>query len=215
MTEKHYDYIKNPQEIENRSFEIIGEEMGEHQFSENELKIIKRIIHTTADFEYQNLTHIHPDAIRNGLEALKSGCDIYADTNMITMGVNKRALEKLGCRIYNLVNDEEVVKTAKEQGITRSMAGIDKAASDQRIKIFAVGNAPTALYRIMELEQQGKVHPMLIIGAPVGFVGAAESKEALLESGLVNITTRGRKGGSTIVVSIINALLYILDEDRW
>lgn len=205
-------YIKNPKEIETKSFEIIGAEMAPHAFSEEELRIVKRVIHTTADFTYQDLLKIHPQAIRAGIEALKKGCDIYADTNMIVSGVSQINLEKLNCRIYSLVRDEKVVKIAKEKEITRSMAGIDACYNNDRVKIFMIGNAPTALYRILEQSKETGKKPDLIIGVPVGFVGAAESKEALVESEHTYITVQGRKGGSTVAVSILNALLYMIED---
>lgn len=205
-------YIKNPKEIEIRSFEIIGEEMTPHDFSPEELKIIKRVIHTTADFTYQDLVKIHPDAIRKGIQALKAGCDIYADTNMIASGVSLKNLERLDCRIYSLVRDERVAQIAKEKSITRSMAGIDACYDNERVKIFMVGNAPTALYRILEQSEETGRKPELIIGVPVGFVGAAESKKALVESDHTYITVEGRKGGSTVAVSILNALLYMIED---
>ncbi len=202
-------YIKVPMDIEKRSFEIIGEEMGSHNFSERELSVVKRVIHTTADFEYKDLIRIDEKSIDKALSLLKKGCKIYTDTQMIKSGINKKALEKLGCEIVNYVSTEEAFKIAKEKNITRSMAAIE-IAMNEGIEFFVFGNAPTALYRLIELYREGKADPKFVIGAPIGFVGAAESKEELLKTDLENITIRGRKGGSTVSVAMVNALMYMV-----
>lgn len=205
------DYIKIPMDIEKRSFEIIGEEMGEHSFSERELKIIKRVIHTTADFEYKDLVHIRDGAIDDALKLLKSGTTIYTDTNMALAGINKKALKKLNCSVVCYVDREDVAVIAKERGITRSMASIEKAVQDG-VKFFIFGNAPTALFRLKELILEGKADAGFIIGAPIGFVGAAESKVEIEKLDVPMITVRGRKGGSTVAAAIVNALMYMLVE---
>lgn len=204
------NYLKDPKEIERRSFEIITEELGEKKFEENMGKIVKRVIHTTADFEYADLLEFHPEAIEAGKKAIKDGCCIYSDTQMIIGGVNKKTLSKVGVRMFNFVHDEDVAKKALETGITRSMIALEKAASDKNIRIFAVGNAPTALFTLKRLIEEEKANPDLIIGVPVGFVGAAESKESIRDLGIPYIITRGRKGGSTVAAAIINALLYMV-----
>ncbi|MCI5635905.1 MAG: precorrin-8X methylmutase [Sarcina ventriculi] len=202
-------YIKVPMDIEKRSFEIIGEEMGNHDFSDRELNVVKRVIHTTADFEYKDLIRIDEQSIDKALSLLKKGCKIYTDTQMIKSGINKKALEKLGCEIVNYVSTEEAFRIAKERNITRSMAAIE-IAMNEGIEFFVFGNAPTALYRLIELYREGKAKPKFVIGAPIGFVGASESKEELLKTDLDNITIRGRKGGSTVSVAIVNALMYMV-----
>ena len=202
-------YIKVPMDIEKRSFEIIGEEMGNHDFSDRELNVVKRVIHTTADFEYKDLIRIDEQSIDKALSLLKKGCKIYTDTQMIKSGINKKALEKLGCEIVNYVSTEEAFRIAKERNITRSMAAIEIAMNEGR-EFFVFGNAPTALYRLIELYREGKAKPKFVIGAPIGFVGASESKEELLKTDLDNITIRGRKGGSTVSVAIVNALMYMV-----
>ncbi|WP_195926406.1 precorrin-8X methylmutase [Sarcina ventriculi] len=202
-------YIKVPMDIEKRSFEIIGEEMGNHDFSDRELNVVKRVIHTTADFEYKDLIRIDEQSIDKALSLLKKGCKIYTDTEMIKSGINKKALEKLGCEIVNYVSTEEAFRIAKEKNITRSMAAIE-IAMNEGIEFFVFGNAPTALYRLIELYREGKAKPKFVIGAPIGFVGASESKEELLKTDLDNITIRGRKGGSTVSVAIVNALMYMV-----
>ena len=204
-------YIKNPMEIEETSFEIIGDEMGNHDFTEDELKVVKRVIHTTADFEYMELIEISKDAINVGKEILKNNPIIYTDTNMALSGINKKALEKLNGKAICYVNLEEVHKEAKEKGITRSMAAVEKASADS-VDIFVFGNAPTALFRLKELIKEKKANPKLIIAVPVGFVGASESKENLEELNIPYITVKGRKGGSTVAASIINALMYMVVE---
>ncbi|MGL4570406.1 MAG: precorrin-8X methylmutase [Clostridium sp.] len=201
------NYIKNPMEIENKSFEIIGSEMKDHNFNEEQLMIVKRVIHTTADFEYADLIKISDGAIEAAREAFKHNPTIYTDTNMALSGINKRALGKLEGKAICYVNLEEVHKEAKEKGITRSMAAVSKAASDN-VDIFVFGNAPTALFKLKELIKDGKVAPKLIIAVPVGFVGAAESKENLEELNIPFITVKGRKGGSTVAAAIVNALMY-------
>lgn len=202
------DYMKSPMGIEKRSFEIIGSEMHEHNFSEEELQIVKRVIHTTADFEYQDLIEISEWAIEAGVSALKSGAKIYTDTTMALSGMNKRALKELNASVECYVGLEEVFKLAKEKEITRSMAGVELAAKEN-VDIFVFGNAPTALFKLRELIKEGKANPKLIVAVPVGFVGASESKEDLDELGIPYIRVKGRKGGSTVAAAIINALLYM------
>ncbi len=205
------NYIKVPQDIEKRSFEIIGEELGDkiNKFDEATLPVIKRVIHTTADFEYADLIEFMNDAINSGKEALKKGCKIYCDTNMIVNGASKMVLSKFNCEAYCLVADSEVVEEAKEKGVTRSIVGMEKAAKDPNTKIFLIGNAPTALYQLKEMIERNEIEkPALVVGVPVGFVGAAESKEAFKSLGIPYITINGRKGGSTVAVSILHGILY-------
>lgn len=206
-------YLKNPMGIEERSFEIIGEEMGPHSFSDEELMIVKRTIHTTADFEYKDLVEISKNAIKTAKELFEKGATIYTDTNMALNGINKRALTKTNSKVICYVNEEVVHKEAKEKGITRSMAAVEKACSDN-VDIFVFGNAPTALFRLKELIKEGKANPKLIIAVPVGFVGAAESKENMDELNIPYIRVKGRKGGSTVAASIVNALMYMVVERR-
>ncbi|ACQ51476.1 precorrin-8X methylmutase [Clostridium botulinum] len=203
------DYIKKPMDIEKRSFEIIEEEMGKHNFSKEELKIVKRVIHTTADLEYKNLIYIKEGAIEAAKEILKKGTKIYTDTNMALSGINKKALKDLNSTVQCFVSREDVASIAKDRGITRSMAAVEMAA-EEGIEFFVFGNAPTALYKLMELMKEGKAKPKFIIGVPVGFVGAAESKKELEKLDIPFITIRGRKGGSNVAASIVNALMYML-----
>lgn len=205
------EYIKIPMDIEKRSFEIIGEEMGAHNFTERELSIVKRVIHTTADFQYKDLIYIREGAIDRALELLKKGTVIYTDTKMALSGINKKALAVLNCKVECFVDREDVAALAKEKGITRSMAAVEKAV-EEKVEFFVFGNAPTALYRLKELIVEGKSNAQFIIGSPIGFVGAAESKEEIEKLELPMITIRGRKGGSTVAAAMVNALMYMLVE---
>lgn len=199
-------YMNDPKGIEARSFEIIGLELGMN-FSDDRVEaIVKRVIHTTADFEYAKLLEFSPGAIDRGLEALKAGSSIYCDTKMIASGINKKSFSRFGGQQYNFVHDEEVQEEAKKRGVTRSTIAMEKALTNSDIKIFAIGNAPTALYTLLEKVEEGYPKPDLVIGVPVGFVGAAESKVELKKHDIPYILTSGRKGGSTVAVAIINAL---------
>lgn len=205
------DYIRKPMDIEKRSFEIIGEEMGTHNFNDRELSIIKRVIHTTADFEYKDITYIKKGSIDAALDALKHGATIYTDTNMALSGINKKALKNLNCTVKCYVSDEEIAKEAKERCVTRSIVAVEKAVAEGT-DIFVFGNAPTALFTLKELIEAGVAHPKFVIGAPIGFVGAAESKLEFEEVDVPMVTIRGRKGGSGVAASIINALMYMVVE---
>jgi precorrin-8X/cobalt-precorrin-8 methylmutase len=197
-----------PEEIEKRSFEIIVEELGEIELDPLVEPVLKRVIHTTADFEYvKNLT-FSEDAIIKAMEALKKGAVIVTDTQMAKAGINKATLEALGGEACCFMADEDVAAAAKANGTTRATASMDKAAKLDRPLIFAVGNAPTALVRIYELVKEGRLKPELIIGVPVGFVNVVESKELILELDIPYIVARGRKGGSNVAAAICNALLY-------
>ncbi|SNS46016.1 precorrin-8X methylmutase [Anaerovirgula multivorans] len=204
------EYIKDPMEIERKSFEIITQELGEKTFPEKEGRIIKRMIHTTADFQYADITEISKEAIDSALTALREGCSIYTDTKMAMAGINKSVLKELNCEIYCLVDDPQVAKEAKEKGLTRSMVAMKKAVEDEKTKIFVIGNAPTALFQLCHYIDEEKKSPSLVVGVPVGFVGAKESKDELVKRSVPHITTLGRKGGSTVAAAIVNALLYML-----
>ena len=197
-----------PMDIEKRSFEIITEILGDTRLDpENEL-VIKRVIHTTADFEYvQNLV-FSDHAVQKGIEALKNGCDIVTDTQMAKSGINKTILGKLGGQVHCFMSDADVAAEAKERGITRAIVSMERAAKLPKSCIFAIGNAPTALISLYEQMEAGKLNPALIIGVPVGFVNVVESKEMIIESGVPHIVSRGRKGGSNVAAAICNAMLY-------
>ena len=200
--------IIKPMDIEKRSFEIITELLGDRKLdSENEL-VIKRVIHTTADFDYADNLVFSEHAVTKGIEALRGGCDIVTDTQMARSGINKTVLEKLGGTVHCFMSDPEVAAEAKARGITRAVVSMEHAARLTKPLIFAIGNAPTALMRLRELMDAGEVHPALVIGVPVGFVNVVESKEQIIESSAPHIVARGRKGGSNVAAAIVNALLY-------
>lgn len=201
-----------PGEIETRSFEIITEELElcGREIEERYAPIIKRVIHTTADFDYADNLVFSPNVLELAMDALREGACIVTDTQMAKAGINKKALQKLGIEIYNFMADEDVAEAAKRNGTTRAVASMDKAAALNRPMIFAVGNAPTALIRIYELVQEGKLQPELVIGTPVGFVNVVQSKEMILELPVPYIVARGRKGGSNVAAAIVNALLYLV-----
>ncbi|MBR5718353.1 MAG: precorrin-8X methylmutase [Clostridia bacterium] len=199
-----------PMDIEKRSFEIISEQLerdGIQLDPENEL-IIKRVIHTTADFDYVKNLVFSEHAAEIGIEALKNGCDIVTDTQMAKSGINKTVLARLGGQVHCFMSDEDVAAEAKERGVTRAMVSMERAAMLSKPCIFAIGNAPTALISINELMKAGKLEPALIIGVPVGFVNVVESKELIIESNAPHIVARGRKGGSNVAAAIVNAMLY-------
>lgn len=203
------EYIKDPRRIETKSFEIITEELGDKTFPEDIGKVVKRIIHTTADFQFADITIINDGALDKAKAAIVEGRKIYTDTRMALSGINKRILKEYGSEVLNFVADEDVAIRAKEEGVTRSIVAMRKAVEVNPEGIFVIGNAPTALFELLRLVDEGKAKPALIVGVPVGFVGAAESKEELLKyKDLPFILTRGRKGGSNVAAAIINAILY-------
>ena len=197
-----------PMDIEKRSFEIITELLGGRKLDpENEL-VIKRAIHTTADFDYADNLVFSPHAVKLGIEALKGGCDIVTDTQMARSGISKATLAKLGGEVHCFMSDPDVAAEAKARGVTRALVSMEKAAKLGKPCIFAIGNAPTALIRIRELIDSGELKPALVIGVPVGFVNVVESKELIIETDVPHIVARGRKGGSNVAAAIVNALLY-------
>ena len=204
--------IIKPMDIEKRSFEIITELLGDTPIApENEL-VVKRVIHTSADFDYAKNLTFSEGAVAKGIAALRGGCDIVTDTQMARAGINKTILGKLGGEVHCFMSDPDVAAEAKERGITRAIVSMEKAAKLEKPCIFAIGNAPTALIAIKELMEAGKLHPALIIGVPVGFVNVVESKERLFEvctaHGVPAIVAMGRKGGSNVAAAICNALVY-------
>ncbi|WP_320912693.1 precorrin-8X methylmutase [Eisenbergiella porci] len=198
-----------PGEIEKRSFEIIEEEVG-RELDPVLKPIIKRVIHTTADFSYADTLFFSENAVEKGLQALREGVSIITDTNMGRAGINKKKLEKYGGKVHCFMADEDVAAAALAQQTTRAVVSMDKAAAMQEDFIFAIGNAPTALIRLYELIQEEKIRPRLIIGVPVGFVNVVEAKELILTAGVPVIVARGRKGGSNVAAAICNALIYQL-----
>lgn len=198
-----------PMEIERRSFAIITELLaGKELPLENEL-VIKRVIHTTADFDYADNLVFSPHAVAKGIAALRAGCDIVTDTQMAKAGINKRVLEKLGGTVHCFMSDDDVAAAAKERGVTRAVVSMEKATALGKPCIFAIGNAPTALLSLCDQMDAGKLDPALIIGVPVGFVNVVESKARLLGyTAIPYIVARGRKGGSNVAAAVCNAMLY-------
>ena len=203
-----------PMDIETRSFEIITEELGDKPLIPGTELIVKRCIHTSADFDYADNLYFSDGVVEKALEAIKGGACIVTDTQMAKAGINKRALARYGGEVYCFMSDEDVAQAAKNNGTTRATASIDKAASLGIPLIFAVGNAPTALVRLYELIEDHKIAPALIIGVPVGFVNVVQSKELIMQTDVPCIVARGRKGGSNIAACIVNALLYMIDNKR-
>ena len=201
-----------PGEIEARSFEIITEELGGTPLIPGTEPIVKRCIHTSADFDYAQNLVFSEGVVERALEALKNGASIVTDTQMGKAGINKKKLAKYGGKVYCFMVDEDIARSAKENGTTRATASMEKAAALDEKLIFAIGNAPTALVQLYEMVQEKKLRPELIIAVPVGFVNVVQSKELILElNDTPSIVARGRKGGSNIAACICNALLYMLD----
>lgn len=198
-----------PAEIEARSMEIIQSELGERTFPAEVLPVVKRVIHTTADFDYADNLVFSPGAVEQGIAAIQGGCTIVTDTQMARSGINKRVLEKFGGEAVCFMSDPDVAAEAKARGVTRAAVSMERAAGLDRTLILALGNAPTALVRACELLEEGAMKPALIIGAPVGFVNVVESKELLLTEDVPYIVARGRKGGSNVAAAICNAMLYL------
>ncbi|MDD6491249.1 MAG: precorrin-8X methylmutase [Firmicutes bacterium] len=201
-----------PEEIEKRSFEIITEELKKRGISlpsEQEM-ITKRVIHTSADFDYADTLVYSKDAVAIAKELLKNGADIVTDTNMALAGINKKALAKLGGQAHCFMADEDVARVAKQRGVTRAVVSMEKAKNIKKPVVFTVGNAPTALIRLYEMMQKDKWHPAFVIGVPVGFVNVEAAKELIMETEIPYIINRGRKGGSNVAAAICNALLYEL-----
>ncbi len=197
-----------PMDIEKRSFEIITQLLGDQKLDpENEL-VIKRVIHTTADFDYVKNLAFSERAVQKGIQALRSGCDIVTDTQMAKSGINKTILGKLGGQVHCFMSDADVAEEARRRGVTRAVVSMERAAGLSKPCIFAIGNAPTALISLHQQRQAGNISPALIIGVPVGFVNVVESKELIIASDVPHIVARGRKGGSNVAAAICNAMLY-------
>lgn len=197
-----------PEEIEEESFRIIDAEAGDHGWPQAEWQVVQRAIHTSADFEYAQSMVFSDDAVEKAVAALKSGAGIVTDTNMALSGISKPRLISLGGRVTCHVADPDVAEQAKNEGVTRSIAAMRKAVANPDNRIFVVGNAPTALFELLRLIEIGAAKPALIIGLPVGFVGAEESKNALAAGShdIPFITNIGRKGGSNVAAAVVNAL---------
>ena len=200
-----------PRDIERRSFEIITEELGDRKLDPDKELIIKRCIHTSADFEYADSLCFSENVVAKAMDAIRQGACIVTDTQMGKSGINKRALARYGGEVYCFMSDEDVAEKAKRDGTTRAVASMEKVCELDEKLIFAIGNAPTALVHLYELIRAGRIKPELVIGVPVGFVNVIQSKELILElENTPYIVARGRKGGSNIAACICNALIYSL-----
>lgn len=203
------EFVKNPKAIEDKSMEIIYDYVKDLGLTEDEIRVVSRTIHASGDVEYAKLVRMSPNAVQHGIDALNNGAHIYTDVEMVRTGISKPALALHNSEVHCLIKDEGVAKLAKELGVTRSIAAMRTFGKQLEGQIVAIGNAPTALYEVLRLALEEGVKPALIIGIPVGFVGAAESKEYLTEvSPVPYITVGGNKGGSPIAASVCNALLY-------
>jgi precorrin-8X/cobalt-precorrin-8 methylmutase len=200
--------------IEDSSFAIVDQEAGTHGFSAEQWAVVRRVIHATADFEFKSLMRFSPDAIASGIAALRGGCPLLVDVKMIAAGLSEQRLAAYGCQIHGFISDDDVIATAKARRTTRAIEAMRKA---QRLglldgAVVAIGNAPTALLELARLVREEGVRPALVIGVPVGFVSAAESKEVACELPVPFIVAHGRKGGSPIAVAIVHALLLLSVE---
>ncbi len=204
--------VMKPAEIEKRSFEIITQILGDREFPPLQEPVVKRVIHTTADFEYADQLYFSDQAVQRMLEALRGGADIVTDTQMARAGINKKALARYGGAVHCFIADEDVAAEAAGRGVTRAVVSMEKACGLPGRPIFAIGNAPTALLQIKALYESGRLNPAGVIGVPVGFVNVVESKEELMRTDLPCIVARGRKGGSNVAAAICNAMLYQLDR---
>ncbi len=202
-----------PDEIERQSFAIIDAEAGAHDFAPEHWAIVRRMIHTSADFDYMRSVRIHPLAVKAGIRCIRGAGVIYTDTNMARTGIRQSALARFNASTRCLMATEEIARMAAEQNVTRARAAVDAVADRLGNSIYVVGNAPTALLRLIELIRQGRPVPALVIGLPVGFVNAAESKAELLRLDVPYITNVGRKGGSNVAASVVNALTLMAAQN--
>ena len=209
------DFIKNPAQIEDRSMEIIAPYLSEMDLSFEEKKIFSRIIHAAGDVDYAPIIKISPAAIDAAKAAILRGENIFTDVEMVRTGINKRTLKKFGGEIFCKVAEEDAKELAARENITRSMAAMRLFGKKLNGAIVAIGNAPTALFEVLRLVREEKIFPAVIIGVPVGFVGAADSKaELAAQNKIPFITVSGTKGGSSIAVAAVNAIIYLLDNSR-
>lgn len=209
------EFIQKPMEIENRSMEIIAPYLEGLHLDEAETKVYSRMIHAAGDVDYAPIIRLHPEAISAAKKALQSGCNIYTDVEMVRTGINKRKLESFGGRVFCRVAEPEIRELAEKEGITRSMAAMRSFGKELEGAIVAIGNAPTALFEVLRLVREEGLRPAVIVGIPVGFVGAADSKKELEQNGIVPyVTVEGTKGGSPIAVAVINAIMYLIDNSR-
>ncbi|MDW2876750.1 MULTISPECIES: precorrin-8X methylmutase [Bacillaceae] len=201
-----------PEMIEVKSFEMIDEEIGAHPYTEEQYPVVRRVIHASADFQLGKSMLFHPDAVTAGIKAIRSGRPVVADVQMVQVGVSKQRIEKYGGSVKVYISDPDVMAEAKRLNTTRAIVSMRKAVKEAEGGIFAIGNAPTALLELIRLIKEGEAKPGLIIGLPVGFVSAPESKEELAKLDVPFITNVGRKGGSTITVAALNAISLLAEQ---
>ncbi|KXG77744.1 Cobalt-precorrin-8 methylmutase [Fervidicola ferrireducens] len=206
------EYLKDPRAIEEKSFDIIKKGIEKNLYSDEELEVVKRVVHATADFEFARLIKFSNGAVEAGIKAIKAGWSIVTDTRMARAGIKRELAKSFGVRVRCYSSSKEAEKMARERNITRAMAAIILSSYETENKIFVIGNAPTALFKLNELIREGKVYPALVVGVPVGFVGAKESKEELVELPVPSIVVQGCKGGTPVAVAIINALLSLAER---
>lgn len=204
------NYIINPTDIEKKSFEIITKELGDIEINKEHEDILKRVIHTTADFDYVKNLCFSENAVSNAINAIENGCVIITDTNMALSGINKNALSKFGVEVKCFMSEKFIEQEAKQRGVTRAVVSMEHACKIEKPLIFVIGNAPTALIHLYELIKNGAVCPKLVIGVPVGFVNVVESKQLFINSDIPHIIAAGRKGGSNVAAAIVNAITYKL-----
>lgn len=197
-----------PADIEKRSFAIITEELGDRTFPADIAPVVKRVIHTSADFDYADNLVFSENVVQRACDAIRGGAHIVTDTSMAMAGINKKTLAQFGGSVHCFIADADVAAEAKRRGVTRSTVSMERAAKLDVPLIFAIGNAPTALIELARLIETGALAPQLIIGVPVGFVNVVESKELIMQLDVPHIVARGRKGGSNVAAAIVNALLY-------
>lgn len=207
--------IVRPMDIEIKSFEIITERLKGRTFGKDKDDIVKRVIHTSADFDYADNLIFSDGVVEKAVNAVKKGATIVTDTNMAFSGINKRIVTGLGGNVKCFIGDKDVAAEAKKRNITRAMVSMEKASKIESEIIFAIGNAPTALVWIDKLHKEGKLDPSAVIGVPVGFVNVVEAKELIINSDIPHIVARGNKGGSNVAAAIVNALLYKICNRRF
>ncbi|MGG4451430.1 precorrin-8X methylmutase [Brevibacillus porteri] len=201
-----------PQEIEELSFQIITDELGEHSFTEEQYPVVQRVIHASADFDLGRSLVFHRDAVKSGIEAIRSGKIVVADVQMVQVGISKNRIEKFGGQVKVYISDRDVMEEAKRLNTTRAIISMRKAIKEADGGIFCIGNAPTALLELIRMVKEGEAKPGLVIGMPVGFVSAAESKEELAKLDIPFITNMGRKGGSPVTVAALNAISIMAER---
>lgn len=215
--EFHTDFkplTTQPQEIEEKSFEIITKELGQHAFTAEQYAVVQRVIHASADFDLGRSLVFHPDAIHDGVQAIRNGKIVVADVQMVQVGISKGRIEKFGGEVKVYISDPDVMAEAKRLNTTRAIISIRKAILEAEGGIYVIGNAPTALLELIRLIKEGVTRPGLVIGVPVGFVSAAESKEELAKLDIPFITNIGRKGGSAVAVAALNAISILAERQE-